>query len=46
MLPKVEFKGFYRWCITLRLSGLCPSSRIPNTRKHTVSETGSVSVPR
>jgi hypothetical protein len=25
------------------VSGLCPSSRIPNTRKHNVSETGPVS---
>jgi hypothetical protein len=28
------------------VSGLCPSSRILNTRKHNVSETGSVSVLR
>jgi hypothetical protein len=28
------------------VSGLCPSSRIQNTRKHNVSETGFVSVLR
>jgi hypothetical protein len=45
----VESKGFWHWCITLRITGffgLCPSSGILNTRKHIVSEIGSVSVLR
>jgi hypothetical protein len=44
---EVESKGLWRWCIynTLNywVSGFCPSSKILNTTKHNVSETGSVS---
>jgi hypothetical protein len=46
---QVDYKGFWRWCIILRSTGvfgLWPSSSILEIRKHTVSETGSVSVLR
>jgi hypothetical protein len=44
-----ESKGFWRWCITLRITGFLDSVHRPVfqiTRKHDVSETGSVSVFR
>jgi hypothetical protein len=44
---QVEFRGL--WFITFRMTGFCglyPSSKSVNTRKHNVSETGSVSVFR
>jgi hypothetical protein len=42
----VDSKGFWRWCITLRITGFLdffPLSGILETRKHDVSETGSIS---
>jgi hypothetical protein len=40
-----DSKGFWGWCITLRITGILglfqrPSSEILKTRKHNVSETG------
>jgi hypothetical protein len=45
----VDSKGFWQWCVTLRITGflaLCPSSGIVKTREHNVSETESISVLR
>jgi hypothetical protein len=56
ILPVVMYEC-ETWSLTLReehrlrvqdyrVSALCPSSGILNTRKHNVSETGSVSIPK
>jgi hypothetical protein len=45
----VESEGFRRWCITFRITGFLGFVHLPgilNTRKHNVSETGSISVLR
>jgi hypothetical protein len=45
----LDSKGFWQWCVTLRIAGvfgLCPLFGILETRKHDVLETGSVSVIR
>jgi hypothetical protein len=48
-IMQVDFNGFWRWCITLGITGFwdCPSSGIlKDTKGHNVSETGYVSVLR